>query len=69
MHTFGSDFEFRDARPWFKNLDKLIQHINSTPKYKMKLKYSTPTEYFNTIKKENNSFTKKVDDFMPYNDN
>ena len=26
--TMGSDFQFENARRWFKNLDKLIKYVN-----------------------------------------
>ena len=28
MLTMGSDFQFQNALKWFKNLDKLIKHVN-----------------------------------------
>lgn len=28
MHTFGEDFNYGTANTWFKNLDKLVNHIN-----------------------------------------
>jgi hypothetical protein len=29
MHTFGGDFNYVNARIFFKNLDKLINYINN----------------------------------------
>ena len=29
MFTMGSDFEYEDAREWYKNLDKLMYYVNS----------------------------------------
>ena len=28
MLTMGSDFQYENANMWFKNLDKLIHHVN-----------------------------------------
>lgn len=28
MFTMGSDFQYEDAREWYKNLDKLIYYVN-----------------------------------------
>ena len=28
MFTMGSDFNYEDATEWFKNLDKIIYHVN-----------------------------------------
>lgn len=29
MFTMGSDFEYEDAREWYKNLDKLMYYVNA----------------------------------------
>jgi hypothetical protein len=43
MHTFGEDFAYGTANTWFKNLDKLTNHINSNfAKYGIELLYSSP---------------------------
>lgn len=31
MHTMGEDFQYANARMWYKNMDKLINFINSKP--------------------------------------
>ena len=28
MMTMGSDFNYANALPWYKNMDKLIEHVN-----------------------------------------
>ena len=33
MMTMGSDFQYEDAREWFKNLDKLINYVNKVCTY------------------------------------
>ena len=29
MMTMGSDFQYENAREWYKNLDKLIHYVNN----------------------------------------
>lgn len=31
MHTIGGDFQYANARQWFKNMDKLTNYINNKP--------------------------------------
>ncbi len=52
QHTFGSDFEYTNALLWYKNLDKLIDFINSHPDLynNMTLLYSTPHDYIEDLK-------------------
>jgi alpha-mannosidase/alpha-mannosidase II/lysosomal alpha-mannosidase len=45
MHTIGEDFQFDAAPIYFKNIDKLINYINTRPEYQMEIIYSTPREY------------------------
>ncbi len=69
MHTLGEDFHYIDGNIWFKNVDKLINYINArSSQYGMTIKYSTPSEYINTIQKEGNTYPTKFDDFFPYAD-
>lgn len=44
---FGDDFNFQNAKMYFKNTDKLFNYINSNPdKFKgMNIIYSSPNEY------------------------
>ena len=41
MMTMGSDFQYRNAQMWFKNLDKLIKYVNAAD-VGLNLFYSTP---------------------------
>jgi hypothetical protein len=51
----------------FSNLDKLMAYFNANvDKYKMKLFYSTPEEYFSKRSQDPEPFTVKTDDFFPY---
>ena len=68
MHNFGGDFQYSNAKMYFKNIDKLMKYINSKPEYGVKLIYSTPDEYITAIRKEEISYPTKEDDFLPYAD-
>lgn len=47
LHTYGRDFAYQLPHANFKNADKLIDHINSDPKYNMNIIYDTPINYIN----------------------
>jgi alpha-mannosidase len=63
----GSDFHYENAHMWFKNLDKLIQHVNNDGR--VTAFYSTPLNYTRAKQAEGLTFTVKTDDFFPYADN
>ena len=72
----GNDFVFSNARKDFKNMDILFNYINkNSAKFNMKVVYSTPQDYVNTI--YNNSLSPDNQivypdnnyDFFPYADN
>jgi hypothetical protein len=67
LAMMGCDFKYQNARIQYKNLDKMIEYINSNPeKYSgMKLKYSTPGRYFEAVKKYPIDWPVKRDDFFP----
>ena len=44
MMTMGSDFQYRNAQMWFKNLDKLIKYVNDAD-VGLNLFYSTPRKF------------------------
>jgi hypothetical protein len=66
MLTMGCDFEYSNARTWFKNLDKLIKFVNADGR--VNVFYSTPGAYNEAKLKSNISFSVKTDDFFPYAD-
>ena len=43
--TMGMDFYFRDAKKWYKNLDRLIEAVNALPGEGVHMMYSTPQCY------------------------
>ena len=72
MITMGDDFTYQEAEPYFKNLDFLINAINSleSTRDKYNAVYSTPACYYNAVTQEISlgSLTEKSGDFFPYCD-
>ncbi|KAM9956542.1 hypothetical protein ACTFIR_003260 [Dictyostelium discoideum] len=67
---FGCDFAYLNAQMYYKNIDKLIAHINSNPdKYGLNLLYSTPSIYIDAVNDANLVWEVKTDDLFPYADN
>jgi lysosomal alpha-mannosidase len=67
--TFGSDFQYQNARVNFKNIDKLIHYVNQVSKSmgsNVNVFYSTPSCYLYAVNKANLTYTHKEDDFFPY---
>ncbi|XP_043940666.1 lysosomal alpha-mannosidase [Protopterus annectens] len=68
--TMGSDFQYENANLWYKNMDKLIKHVNAQQANSSKVNvfYSTPSCYLQELNKANLSWSVKSDDFFPYAD-
>uniref|UniRef100_A0A8C4Q1D9 Alpha-mannosidase n=2 Tax=Eptatretus burgeri TaxID=7764 RepID=A0A8C4Q1D9_EPTBU len=68
--TMGSDFQYENANVWFKNMDKLIKHVNEKQKdgSKVNVFYSTPSCYLQDLNKAKLTWSVKYDDFFPYAD-
>ncbi|KAM9242884.1 lysosomal alpha-mannosidase [Dugong dugon] len=68
--TMGSDFQYENANIWFKNLDKLIQLVNTQQASgsRVHVLYSTPACYLRELNKANLTWSVKQDDFFPYAD-
>jgi lysosomal alpha-mannosidase len=68
INTMGSDFQYFDARVWYKNLDKLIKYVNmrQSTGSKVNIFYSTPSCYLYALNRANKTWTTKSDDFFPY---
>ncbi|XP_070595631.1 lysosomal alpha-mannosidase isoform X1 [Erythrolamprus reginae] len=68
--TMGSDFQYENALLWYKNLDKLIYHVNAQQLKgsRVNVFYSTPNCYLWELNKANMTWSIKYDDFFPYAD-
>ncbi|KAF2364115.1 Glycoside hydrolase family 38 N-terminal domain [Trinorchestia longiramus] len=63
--TMGSDFQYQNARTWYKNLDKLIKYVNAGPN-NVTVVYSTPSCYVDALHAAQVTWGTKQDDFFPY---
>ncbi|WAR25685.1 MA2B1-like protein [Mya arenaria] len=69
MVEMGSDFQYRQAEKWYRNLDELIRLVNerqNDPDFKMNLLYSTPSCYLYQLHRSNRTWGTKRDDFFPF---
>jgi lysosomal alpha-mannosidase len=69
MLAWGCDFMFQNAHLMFKNMDKLMNHINANPSFNLKMFYSTPSMYAEAIKASGVTLPTNNYDFFPYADN
>ncbi|KAA0171253.1 hypothetical protein FNF27_06372 [Cafeteria roenbergensis] len=70
MWKMGSDFQYRSAGEWYKNLEKLIHYVNlRSDETGVHMLYSTPTAYTEAVHASGHTWTVKTDDFFPYRDN
>jgi lysosomal alpha-mannosidase len=67
MLKMGSDFHYAAANMWYKNLDKIIKHVNENDD-RFHLFYSNPTKYTDARAEEGLTWSVKLDDFFPYAD-
>ena len=63
---FGSDFQYKAAAWNYKNMDAMIDYMNTYHGEKYFFKYSTPTEYIKAVKGYNVTWPTKYDDMFPY---
>lgn len=66
FHPWGGDFQYMNAFYNYKNLDNFIEYINKNYGDQYFLKYSTPSEYIDTIASLNITWPTKYDDLFPY---
>ncbi|KYO34592.1 lysosomal alpha-mannosidase [Alligator mississippiensis] len=68
--TMGSDFQYENANLWYKNMDKLLQHVNAQQANgsRVHVLYSTPSCYLWALNQANLTWSLKHDDFFPYAD-
>ena len=67
---YGEDFAFNEADINYENIEMIMNYVNNNMKGKMKMIYSTPTQYFDSVLKSGAKFEKHSNyDFFPYADN
>ena len=67
---YGEDFAFNEADINYENIEMIMNYVNNNMKGKMKMIYSTPTQYFDSVLKSGVNFEKHSNyDFFPYADN
>ncbi|KAF6207869.1 hypothetical protein GE061_016318 [Apolygus lucorum] len=66
--TMGNDFNYQNAHINFKNMDKLIKHINAIQGEGLPFNafYSTPSCYLKAVHDAGVALPSKSDDFFPY---
>jgi len=68
--TFGDDFKFMNAEKQFSNMEQLIDYINQQrATWNVNIKFSTVSEYFDSVFQSKTQFTEYRGDFYPYADN
>ena len=67
---YGEDFAFNEADINYENIEMIMDYVNKNMKGKMKMIYSTPTQYFDSVLNSGARFDKHSNyDFFPYADN
>ena len=67
---YGEDFSFNEADINYENIEMIMNYVNKNMKGKMKMIYSTPSQYFESVLKSGAKFdTHSNYDFFPYADN
>jgi alpha-mannosidase len=67
IFDFRSDFNYQNADHWYKNIDKLIHHVNLNGT--VNAFYSTPSIYTEQKNAANLTWEARFDDVMPLADN
>ena len=65
---FGNDFHFQHAPSDFKEMDEILKYVADHPNDfdDIVIRYSTLSEYFESVSKSGVSFDQREDDFFPY---
>ena len=64
----GDDFNYQNARKYFKNMDTLIYHFNKRYGDEVEIFYSTPQDYVQAVNAAKIKWPVKYDDHFPYAD-
>ncbi|KAL0478997.1 lysosomal alpha-mannosidase [Acrasis kona] len=67
---FGEDFKFVKAQTQFGNMSRIMDWVNQrSDQLGIKMRYSTPSEYFDAVTQDDIEYPTKTGDFFPYADN
>jgi hypothetical protein len=69
MLLYGDDFIYNkidSARSLLEKMERIISAFNTTPAFKLKAHFSTPSEYFQALKKADVKLRSFRADFLPY---
>lgn len=66
LAIWGDDFEWVNSESNFRNLDAMMEYMNSHFSDRYIFKYSTPSIYVDALKQYNVSWPTKYDDMFPY---
>ena len=71
LQLLGCDFSWYKGGNKFENFDRIVRYINNNKDtyQNISLYYSTPSEYYTYLSRKNTTYSVKMDDFFPYNDN
>lgn len=70
MLMYGCDFTFNARNVNYENVEMIMAYINKQYEGQMKLIYSTPSRYFNTVLSQVDSWSEyQGQDFFPYAEN
>lgn len=67
MIPMGCDFTYENAILNFRSMDRLIKYFNNNVE-NIKLVYSTPSDYLDTLIAQNLTWPTRYDDMFPYAD-
>ena len=66
---YGDDFTFQKANFNYENIEMVMDYVNKNLNGKMKMIYSTPSQYFKSVLESGAEFEKHSNyDFFPYGD-
>jgi len=62
----GCDFAWLNAQADYEQMTRIIEYINEHNTANLFLKLSTPSEYVDSVKKQNIKWPVRYEDLMPY---
>ena len=66
---WGCDFTYMNALAEYKNIERMMEYVNSKNNYNITIKMSTPSDYIEALKKEKIKWPVKYEDGFPYGSN